>query len=406
MNVLRNQVEPYLERCGEKKKNFSDKTAFIVDGQFYMQGSEISVGGSTYIVDHLLGMGGLAAAWKVVEKESGKVFVLKVFTGTISDSFAATLNSAKDASDEINDDRVQKMLFFDGEKRVGLCDYVEASSIDDIWRDFTLAERAHLAILFANEALNVWSESFGKGTIMHRDLKHENLFFDGSVLPSEHSSRFIFGDPDLMVLASDFVPEEGCVRGTPRYMGPEVVVGKRGAQSDVYSIGQTVHRFFVKIGLVAAKKRVFSLPVQLPKALDRHHRIDPFGRIKKSSTSRNKTYMERRKTGDHGIWPTINIAHFVTMLADERQYYMDRLEGNERQEFNDMSRLAIVSTAVAFDILTCCTYAPVDERYERAITYVDDRVLLLSEVSEACGLLNGVSQKIDEPYDPFAIFQC
>ena len=95
------------------------------------------------------------------------------------------------------------------------------------------------AVEICHQVLDVLAVAHEKG-IIHRDIKPENIFVldDGSVKVLD------FGIAHLKELArQQEATATGMMLGTPEYMSPEQVLGKRGhidAQTDVYAVGATL----------------------------------------------------------------------------------------------------------------------------------------------------------------------
>jgi serine/threonine protein kinase len=92
------------------------------------------------------------------------------------------------------------------------------------------------AVEVCHQVLDVLAVAHEKG-IIHRDIKPENIFVlaDGTVKVLD------FGIAHIREAAKEHEPTAtGMLLGTPEYMSPEQVLGKRGyidAQTDVYAVG-------------------------------------------------------------------------------------------------------------------------------------------------------------------------
>jgi serine/threonine protein kinase len=205
-------------------------------------GSKMEVGqriNDRYQVERVLGEGGSAVVWAAHDHESGEPVAVKLlkeahierrlrFTREARAAMAITHPSVVRIRDVGNDGDMPYLVM-------------------DLLRGETLAQRlsregalpvSTFANLFAR-VISAVGAAHGLG-IVHRDLKPANIF----LLPDDEVRVLDFGLAKLTTSNEpSSVTETGDRLGTPRYMSPEQVQGRRDVdhRSDVWSLGILFH---------------------------------------------------------------------------------------------------------------------------------------------------------------------
>jgi serine/threonine protein kinase len=360
------EVRPYLERCGELGRNFSDRTAFIADGEAYMKGSTITVAGEAYVVGDFLGMGSYAAVWSGFSK-AGEKIVLKIFTNGFNERFIENLGFSLEASRLVGN-RVQKTLALDLQKHMSVCTFHEGIHLHkDIERALYM-ERGLLALPFISEGLNIWEEDLEEGEVFQRDLRPDNIFLNVDALDGDEpiSPDFVFGDPDLIIRRSDYQLCTDLPWGTPTHISPEAARCERGPYSDLYSLGTSCFSMVVGSGSFKGDARVFTLPVQLQKGLVQGHTMYPSGRIIPKSFATRLDMIRRRARGSTEIEIMLGAITYAASFGEQFVYLLDHVGEGYLTAFKEVSLTLQSATATSFNVITALIGSSPDERLKNA----------------------------------------
>jgi hypothetical protein len=197
-----------------------------------------------YVVDAVIGRGGMGAVYRVTHAELGNKFALKVMDERIvgsSEGHARFLREARAAA-RIDHPNVIRVLDHARDPEIGsylVMELLSGTSLDRvIAKEGQLAqERAIDIALQIGDALGAAHEQ----GIVHRDLKPANVF-----LTQQRGAEVVkvmdFGVAKLVADGSTLLTRPGSVIGTPLYMSPEQWDNDTiDARSDVYSFGVVLY---------------------------------------------------------------------------------------------------------------------------------------------------------------------
>lgn len=196
-----------------------------------------------YVVQTLLGEGGMARVYLAVEADADAKVALK----TLKPQYRADRNMSTRFEREarsmarIQHDHVVRILDFPchGPSRAIIMEYVRGGSL----RDRMMNARANRksialeqAVEFVRQAAEGCAAAHAIG-IIHRDLKPSNLLLDGD----DRIKVADFGTI-MVVEGTTWLTGVGQQIGTPGYMSPEQCRGERVTPaSDVYSLGVSLY---------------------------------------------------------------------------------------------------------------------------------------------------------------------
>ncbi|MFM8251242.1 MAG: serine/threonine protein kinase [Planctomycetota bacterium] len=190
-----------------------------------------------YVIERVLGKGGMGVVYAAVHGETGQRAAVKVLAATLSGktSFRTRFQSEIETLKRLKHPRIVEYYGY-GEQDAQLyyaMELVEGASLQDslkAGRVFTVEEVLHWAIEIAG-ALKLAHDS----GVIHRDLKPANLLLttDGHVKLTDFGIAKLFGGSSLTVT--------GGMVGTPDYMAPEQAEGKSVTErSDLYALGGVI----------------------------------------------------------------------------------------------------------------------------------------------------------------------
>jgi serine/threonine-protein kinase len=199
-----------------------------------------------YIVDRLLGKGGMATVWRAVHEQLGGEVAIKVLTPSSSGSngegeLERFFREAK-VSAMLNHDHVVKVIDFARDPEVGA--YIVMELLNGRGLDRVLAAEGPMeegrAVSLALQVTDALTAAHERG-IVHRDLKPANIFVTRTV-GTEIAKVMDFGIAKSPMSKAIALTQPGQICGTPLYMSPEQWdAGPISEASDIYSFGVVLY---------------------------------------------------------------------------------------------------------------------------------------------------------------------
>ena len=192
-----------------------------------------------YVIDEILGRGGMSTVYRASDSSLGRTVALKVFRGDLADA------------DDLRRQRVEIQLLAslnhptlvtlfdavsDDDDRVALVlEYVEGRDLRDELAAGGVDRRT--AAMIGADVADALAYIHARG-IVHRDLKPGNLLIP-VVVPGSTAPRAKLTDFGIArIIDSTHLTSAGSMIGTVGYLSPEQAMGASiGAPSDVYSLG-------------------------------------------------------------------------------------------------------------------------------------------------------------------------
>jgi serine/threonine-protein kinase len=189
-----------------------------------------------YRVQRLLGKGGMGAVYLAHDEVLGDVVALKVISSAFATDEAAMVERFKReaaAARKVSSPNVIRIHDL-GEARPGLLylsmEYVQGRTLAEVIASRGLVPITDSVDILAQIATGL-AAAHAAG-VVHRDLK------PGNVLVGERNAVKIIDFGLAKATAADGMTATGMLLGTPYYMSPEQVRGRRvDAASDIYSLG-------------------------------------------------------------------------------------------------------------------------------------------------------------------------
>ena len=199
----------------------------------------IGEGVNNYIVIDSLGWSKASAVYKVVDKETHKLFAMKiiVFPTAEQGEMMERFSMERDLIARCNHPHIIK---FHAKGNWGDVPYMIMEYFESIDLEEYLVSHGKMAYKpFCKVALQLADAltHIHKHKIIHRDIKLKNILFNPEICDIKIADFGIAKHPDFTSLT-----RTGYVMGTPMYMPPEVFAGEKPTlSSDIYSFGATLY---------------------------------------------------------------------------------------------------------------------------------------------------------------------
>jgi hypothetical protein len=189
-----------------------------------------------YRIQRLLGKGGMGAVYLAHDEVLGDVVALKLISSAWAADEAAMVERFKReaaAARKVSSPNVIRIHDL-GEARPGMLylsmEYVQGRTLADVITARGLVPVADCLDILGQVCVGL--EAAHQAGVIHRDLK------PGNVLVGERNAVKIIDFGLAKATAADGLTATGMLMGTPYYMSPEQVRGRRvDASSDIYSLG-------------------------------------------------------------------------------------------------------------------------------------------------------------------------
>jgi hypothetical protein len=189
-----------------------------------------------YRIQRLLGKGGMGAVYLAHDEVLADIVALKIISSAWASDEAAMVERFKReaaAARKVSSPNVIRIHDL-GEARPGMLylsmEYVHGRTLADVISSRGLVPLADCIDILGQICTGL--EAAHQAGVIHRDLK------PGNVLVSERNAVKIIDFGLAKATAADGMTATGMLMGTPYYMSPEQVRGRRvDASSDIYSLG-------------------------------------------------------------------------------------------------------------------------------------------------------------------------
>jgi len=185
------------------------------------------------------GSGGAGIVYRAVDDRLGRTVAVKVLQRGLADDpvFLRRFRDEAQAAAQLNHPNIMKVFDWgsdEGEPYL-VMEYLANGSLRELWaRGVRLTRPQVVGLGQATASALAYSHT---RNLLHRDIKPANLLFD-------EEGRVRIADFGLVRALSEttVTDSSGGLVGTPRYMSPEQVEGKRSVPaSDVYSLGLVLY---------------------------------------------------------------------------------------------------------------------------------------------------------------------
>ena len=208
-----------------------------------------------YAIEARLGSGAMGNIYKGVHLDLGKPVVIKVLHPHLiaDETQVKRFKREAKAASLLNHPNVVMIHDF-GYTSSGLAyivmEYIEGDDLRKIL--FSEGRLAPLRVIrISEQVLSALAEAHAAG-IIHRDIKPENIMLTHTITGEEIVKVLDFGIAKLQDMtvagAEGFKTATGTIFGTPEYMSPEQITGKKlDPRSDLYSFGITMYEMLTGV---------------------------------------------------------------------------------------------------------------------------------------------------------------
>jgi serine/threonine-protein kinase len=186
-----------------------------------------------YTLEKLLGRGAMGIVYKALDPRSGRHVAIKVMSAELSEEEELVERFRREAmaASQLDHPNITRVFDFGEEGRQlymtmellegsELKQLIESQAIADLGTKLSIMTQAAAGMAFVHDL-----------DIVHRDLKPGNIHVD----PRGHVKIMDFG---LVRLSDSQMTRAGMAMGSPAYMAPELLMGKKAdPRADVFSLG-------------------------------------------------------------------------------------------------------------------------------------------------------------------------
>jgi serine/threonine protein kinase len=193
-----------------------------------------------FVVDYLIGRGGMGEVYKARDPENNRVVALKILDVKGYEDPDTVRRFRREAEAAMALDHVNIARFYGTEqdeqsRPVIVMEYIEGRGLDQLLDENT--DMAYSQVLdYVIQAARGLENAFRR-SIIHRDIKPDNL-----IITAENQVKIIDFGLAKSMWDNSGLTGTGLVVGTPRYISPEQGMGRNvDHRSDIYSLGATLY---------------------------------------------------------------------------------------------------------------------------------------------------------------------
>jgi serine/threonine protein kinase len=231
-----------MKTCPQCKMRYPNEATFcFVDGADLIPMQDPRIGttlAGRYLVEDVIGEGGMATVYKSMQKLSGRPCAIKIMNTAFARESVVRerfRREAKNASKLTHPNIIE--IFDDGDTEDGtaymVMELLVGSALSDIVAKGALSLERAIGIMIQISRGIARAHDLD---VIHRDIKPENIFIckreDGSDIVKLLDFGIALSKQDSRLTGA------GEIFGTPQYMAPErITAGEPGPSADLYSIG-------------------------------------------------------------------------------------------------------------------------------------------------------------------------